>query len=264
MKVDVVILAGGDGAVIDPACRFKGLVTIAGKPMVEWVVDAMRDAELVAEVAVVVPSAEDLGVWADSVDKLVISDGSFLDNLLAGIRSFRSDRRVLLATGDVPALTGEAVDDFVSRSLTSGADFTYPLIRRADMLEQFPGSERTFIKLRDGEVTGGNMMVANPVLAEHCREVGQRLFDTRKNAVQMARVLGFRFAFKLVTGRLEVAEVEDKIRDLLGGSGAAVYTPYASIGADVDKPVDVVVTERVLYEGSARGRIVGTGAESNS
>jgi hypothetical protein len=28
---------------------------------------------------------------------------------------------------------------------------------------------------------------------------------------------------------------------------AAVYTTYASIGADVDKPLDVVVSERVLY-----------------
>lgn len=253
MKADVVILAGGDGAVIDPGCRFKGLVPIAGKPMVEWVVEAMRQAELVAEVAVVVPTAEDLGGWADTVDKLVISDGSFLDNVLAGVRAFRSERRVLVTTGDVPALTGAAVDDFVKRSLESGADFTYPLVIKQDMLEQFPGSERTFIKLKSGEVTGGNMMLVNPDLVEQSREVGQRLFETRKNAVQMARVLGFRFALKLVTGRLEVPEVEDKIHDLLGGRGAAVYTSYASIGADVDKPVDVVVAERVLYEGTARG-----------
>jgi len=246
VTIDAVILAGGDGAVIDPNSRFKGLLPIAGRPMVSWVVDALRDSESVVEIAVVVPSAEDLGAWADSVDKLVVSGGSFLDNTLAGVGAFRNDRPTLVTTGDIPALTPDAVDDFVSRSIATGADFTYPLIRKQDMLEQFPGSVRTFVKLVDGEVTGGNMMLVNPYLVEQNREIAQAMFDTRKSAFQMARLIGFRFAFKLAVGRLRVGEVEDKLAELLGGPSAAVYTPFASIGADVDKPIDVVVAERVL------------------
>lgn len=253
MKVDAVVLAGGDGAVIDPACRFKGLLPIAGRPMVAWVVDALRASDRVAEVAVVVPSAEDLGVWADAVDKLVVSDGSFFENVMAGVRAFRVDRPVLLTTGDIPALRAEAVDDFVDRSIERGVDFAYPLIRQADMDAQFPGSERTYIKLADGKVTGGNMMIVNPNLVDRNSTVGQRLFDTRKSALQMARVMGFRFVVKLALGRLQVVEVEDKIEELLGGTGAAIYTRHASIGADVDKPVDVVVTERVLYASGGKG-----------
>lgn len=254
MKVDVVVLAGGDGAVIDPACRFKGLLPIAGKPMVEWVAMAARGALSVAEVAVVVPTAEDLGAWVDTVDKLVVSNGSFIENVVAGVRAFRNDRPVLITTGDLPALTPEAIDDFVARSLETGADFTYPLVRKADVLEQFPGSERTFVRLADGSVTGGNMMLVNPALVERNADIGERLFETRKSAVQMARVIGFRFAWKLAIGRLEVHEVEAKIGELLGGSGAAINTSHASIGADVDKPHDVVVAERVLYQRST-GRI---------
>jgi GTP:adenosylcobinamide-phosphate guanylyltransferase len=253
VRVDAVVLAGGDGAIIDPTCRFKGLLPIAGRPMVAWVVDALREASEIAEIAVVVPTAEDLGVWADTVDKLVVSDGSILDNIIAGVSAFRSIKPVLLITGDIPALTPAAVDDFVSQSLDTGADFTYPLIRKPDMLAQFPGSERTFVKLQDGSVTGGNMMLANPNLVADARTVGQRLFDTRKSPLKMARVIGFRFVVKLATGRLVVREVEEKIGELLGGSGAAIYTSHASIGADVDKPADVVVAERVLYA-AATGR----------
>jgi len=248
MKVDVVVLAGGDGAVIDPTCRFKGLLPIAGKPMVEWVAAAARSAETVAEVAVVVPTAEDLGSWADTVDKLVVSDGSFIQNVMAGVRAFRNDRHVLITTGDLPALTAEAIDDYVRRSVASGADFTYPLVRRDDVLRQFPGSQRTFVRLKDGPVTGGNMMLVNPALVERNAEIGERLFETRKSALRMARVIGFRFAWKLAIGTLEVHEVEAKLGELLGGSGAAIYTSHASIGADVDKPADVVVAERVLYQ----------------
>jgi GTP:adenosylcobinamide-phosphate guanylyltransferase len=247
MKVDAVILAGGDGAVIDPAVRIKGLVPVAGKPMVEWVVDAMRTSESIAEVAVVVPTAENLGPWVDKVDKLVISNGSFIDNLIAGVDSFRNDRAVLVATGDVPALTSEAIDDYVLRSLQTAADFSYPLVARDEMERQFPGSKRTYIKLATGWITGGNMMLLSPSLVHRNREIGQRLFDTRKSPVKMARVIGVPFILKLVSGRLHPTDVERKMAELLGGSCAAVSTSHASIGADVDKPIDVIVAERVLF-----------------
>lgn len=247
MRVDAVILAGGDGAVIDPAISIKGLVPIASKPMVEWVVDAMRVCETVADIAVVVPTAENLGAWADKVDKLVVSNGSFIDNLIAGVDSFRNDRAVLVATGDLPALTPEALDDYVLRSLQAGADFSYPLVPREAMEEQFPGSQRTYIKLVNGSVTGGNMMVLAPSLVHKNKEIGQRLFDTRKSPVKMARVIGIGFIVKLLAGRLDPTDVANKMGELLGGSCSAIWTNHASIGADVDKPIDVIVAERVLF-----------------
>lgn len=247
MKVDAVVLAGGEGAIIDPAIAVKGLVPVAGKPMVEWVVDALKAADSIADISVVVPTAENLGPWADKVDKLVVSRRSFIDNLVAGVDAFRNDRHVLVTTGDVPALTPEAVDDFVTRSLEQGADVSYPLVRKEDMQRQFPGSERTFIRIEGGAVTGGNMMVLSPDVVYRNRDIGQRLFDTRKSPVRMAKVIGVGFILKLLTGRLKPSDVESKMEQLLGGHCVAVYTPHASIGADVDKPIDVVVAERVLY-----------------
>jgi len=248
VKVDAVVLAGGDGAVIDAAVRIKGLVPVAGKPMVEWVVDALRASELVGSVAVVVPTAENLGAWVDKTDKIVVSNGRFVDNAIAGVDSFRNDRCVLVTTGDLPALTAEAVDDFIVQSLERNADFSYPLVRKDDMLEQFPGSERTFVKIRGGQVTGGNMMVISPRLVKEAREIGQRFFDTRKSPLKMARVVGVPFIFKMAIGTLDPADVEAKLGELLGGTCSAIYTRFASIGADVDKPVDVIVSERVLFE----------------
>lgn len=246
--VDAVVLAGGDGAVIDPSVRIKGLVPVAGKPMVEWVVDALREADAVRGVAVVVPTAEGLGAWVDKVDKVVVSDRRFADNIFAGVDSFRTDRPTLVTTGDLPALTPQAIDDFVVRSLERGADFSYPLIRENDVLEQYPGSKRTFVRIEGGRVTGGNMAVLSPDLVARNRDIGQRLFETRKSPAAMARVLGMRFVLRLVTGRLRPADVEEKMEHLLGGRCVALYTTHASIGADVDKPLDLVVAERVLYE----------------
>lgn len=254
MVVDAVVLAGGDGEVIDPAARFKGLVPVAGKPMVERVVDALLAAETISEVAVVAPTAEDLGAWADKPHKLVVSDKPFIDNVLAGIDAFRAEKPVLVTTGDLPALTPEAIDDYVNRSLAAGADFSYPLVAEADMLAQFPGSKRTFLKIDGGNITGGNMMLLAPRLVANNRDLGQRLFETRKSPIKMAQVIGFRFIVKLLTGRLLTSDLERKMGELLGGRCAAIYTSHASIGADVDKPIDVVVAERVLYQ-REHGRI---------
>jgi len=247
VKVDAMVLAGGEGAIIDPTVAIKGLVPVAGKPMIEWVVDALRAAETIAEIAVVVPSAENLGAWADKVDRLVVSDASFIDNAIAGAEQFKNDRHVLGATGDLPALTPEAIDDFVRQSLAAGAEFSYPLVRAEDMEEQFPGSKRTYVKVAGGPVTGGNMCVLSADLLKRNRQIGQRLFDTRKSPLGMARVIGIPFIFKYLTGRLRVDDVERKMEELLAARCAAIYTSHACIGADVDKPIDVVVASRVLY-----------------
>lgn len=248
MKVDAVILSGGDGAVIDPSCRFKGLLEIAGKPMVEWVVDALRQAATIAEVAVVVPTAEDLGSWVDKVDKVVVSDREFMDNVLAGVASFRADRYVLVATGDLPMLDGAAIDRFVEDALERHVDFSYPLVPKSVMTEAYPTGERTYFKIKSGEYTGGNIVLVAPSAAERNREVGQRLFEVRKSALATVRMLGMRFSVKFLLGRLAAEEVEAKMQQLIGATGAAVIVHEPSIGMDVDKPADVALVEPLLRE----------------
>jgi hypothetical protein len=178
----------------------------------------------------------------------VVSDASFIDNAIAGLSIFDGDRHVFAATGDLPALTADDIDDYVAQSLESGAEFSYPLVRASDMEAQFPGSKRTYVKVDGGLVTGGNVMVLSPGLVQRNREIGQQLFETRKSPIAMARVIGLPFVFKYATGQLRVDDVERKMEQLLGAKCAAIYTAHASIGADVDKPIDVVVAERVLHE----------------
>ncbi len=255
VKVDAVVLAGGAGEVIDPTVHIKGLVPIMGRPMIEWVVDALRASSSIGEIAVVVPTSEDLGEWTAKVDHIVVSPNDFIDNAIAGASVFGNERHVLGATGDLPALTPAAIDDYVRRSLEAGAEFSYPLVRAEDMEAQFPGAQRTYVKVAGGPVTGGNMVLMSADLLRRNRDIGQRLFETRKSPVAMARVIGIPFIFKYITGRLRVDDVEAKMAQLLGAKCAAIYTTHASIGADVDKPIDVVVAERVLYARSS-GTIV--------
>lgn len=260
MRVGAVVLAGGDGVGADAAARFKGLTPVAGRPMVEWVVEALKACETVSEIAVVVPDRSDMGAWSALVDHMVVSDTSFIDNVIAGLSVFGAQDPVLVVTGDVPAITAGGIDDWVARSLESRAALTYPLVSAHDMEAQFPGSARSYIKVDGRQVTGGNMMLLSPELVINRRDLGERLFQARKSPVALARVLGGGFVLKYATGRLRASDVERTMGELIGATCAALETRDASVGADVDKTADVVVVERVLYSRTS-GRNCGSRSE---
>jgi len=244
--VDAVILAGGSAEALDPACPAKGLFPVSGRPLVAWVADALRQAKSIRRIVAVVPSDECRGPWTELVDEVVICDGSFSENLGAGVHALSGDLMLAAATGDIPALTPEAVDDLVAQTLARKVALSYPLISRADMSEQFPGSQRTYFKLKAGRFTGGNIMVGDPRLYETFKNLTQQLYDTRKNPLAMVKMIGLKFVVKLALGRLEPRDVEMKLGQLIDAPCAAVYTRSASIGADVDKLADVAPVEQVL------------------
>lgn len=248
-KVDALVLGGGSSESIDGSSRPKGLIEILEKPMIEWVVDALKAAEHVDRVAVVFP---DLSLLPEPVkekaDILVESNKNFSDNLLAGTAALNSAHKILSVTGDIPALTGEAVDDLVKRVADFNADFAYAVIAEEDIETQFPGSVRTFLELKSGKITGGNIAVLTPGIFESMRENIQVFFDARKSPIQTAKLLGPSFMARFALGQLSLSDIEKKMNKLLGAECRAILTPYASIGADVDKAVDKEVIERVLSE----------------
>lgn len=246
MGINAVILAGGDGGVIDAGARQKGAVPVAGRPMVDWVIRTLSGCPSVDRVAVVIPDASEIDAAVFSTVSVVESDARFIDNVFAGVRSFGEDRPTLVVTADIPALTVSAIEDFVAAALAAGADFAYPLIREEDMLEQFPGSVRTFVRIVGDRVTGGNVALLSPDLVARNQDLGQRLFDTRKNPLAMARVVGPSFVLRMAFGLLRPQDVERRMEGLVGGRCVAVVTPHACLGADIDKPVDREVIEALL------------------
>lgn len=246
---DAVVLAGGDGTPVDASSPIKGLVPVLGRPMVEWVVDALRAAGTVRRIVVVLPTDQGLNGLAEKVDAIVVSDGRFIDNALAGFSALDGDLHAVWATGDIPAITPAAIDEIVTRTINAGADFSYPLISEAAMTEQFPGSVRTYFKIAAGTYTGGNVVVTPPTLDPAAlSDLFQQFFDARKSPVKTLKIVGAGFAAKLALGKLDTADIERKLSGLFGAPCAAIYDPHPSVGADVDKPIDRVVVEQVLRQ----------------
>ena len=252
MKVDAVVLAGGDGAVIDPTVQHQGArARSPASPMVEWVVDALRAAETIAEIAVVVPTgrgprrvgrqgrpARRLGRRASSTTRSPASR-AFQER---PPRARRDGRPSGADAGGHRRLSSRGRWRRVPSSPTrSCAPRTW---RRSSPARSAPTSRSP-----GGAVTGGNMMVMSP---------GPRRAQPRDRPAALRHAQDRRWRWRASSGsrsssstsRAGFASTTSSARWSSSSAAkcAAIYTSHASIGADVDKPIDVVVAERVLYQ----------------
>ncbi|RKD30916.1 nucleotidyltransferase family protein [Thermohalobacter berrensis] len=242
--VNCVILAGKTEKMLRGK-KSKGIVDINGKPMVSYVIQALKDSGVVDRIVLV----GDKTVYSSLNSKIenVINDkGSMIDNVKAGVNYFKDDPYVLITTCDIPLLTGTAVREFVIESLKSEVDLCYPVIKKKVCKEKYPNAKRTYVKLKEGHFTGGNMMIINPLILDKCIEIAEEIIQFRKNPLKMSKVLGLGLLIKLITGRLSIGNVEKRVENILGLKPKAIITQYAEIGNDVDKPEDLEMAKKYL------------------
>jgi len=242
---DAIVLAGGDGTSVDPAQPIKGLLEIGGRPMVEWVVDALRQAKTVDRIFVVIARVPAIAPWASHVT-VIEHAGTLLENCEKAFEYVDDSNPLIWVSADIPALSAEAVDDFTERTEKRRAEFSYPLILEDDMNKQFPGSARTYLKLKEGRVTGGNLMTTTQRAAKIIQPIIGEYMDARKDPVKTAKLLGPQIATKYALGALSIRDAEDRINKLFHINAAGIITPFAEIGADVDKPADKRIMEQAL------------------
>ncbi len=241
--MDAVVLAGGKAGPEDPLYPYiqdksKALVEIAGKPMAQWVLDALSEASSIDHV-LVVGLDQDCGLTCAKPLHFLSDQGHMLDNIKAGLHH-NSERnpsaiRVLLASCDIPAITPEIVDWRVQGSLEYESDIDYAVVDRKTMEARFPGANRSYIKLKDYELCGGDLNVIHVSLIEK-EQLWTRLIAARKNALKQAALLGIDLLLLLLMGRLSLKDAERRVSERIGVKGRACLSPYAEVAMDVDKP----------------------------
>lgn len=240
--MDAIILAGGIPTSEDPLYnssngKSKALIDIAGKPMTQWVLDALDGADSVERVVIVGLSAEDNLHSTKTVDYLP-ENGGMLANLTAGVERLQSlnpsIRQVLLLSCDIPTITSEMIEWRV-QGTDPDSDLEYSVIERETMEARFPGANRSYVRLQDVDVCGGDMNVIHTRLVEDTT-FWERMVAARKNPLRQAALLGFDVLFLMLTRRITIDGAVKRVSRRLGLKGRAVVSPYAEIGMDVDKP----------------------------
>ncbi len=241
--MEAILLAGGIPSPDEPLYpesqgKSKALIDIAGKPMAQWVLDAISPVKRISRVTIigVEPSS---GLASEQPLTFLPDGGGLLQNVLQGVEHIRSTSpgttHVLLSSTDIPTITPEIIEWRLAIAMAEKADLDYVVVERATMENRFPDSARSFVRLRDIEVCGGDLNVINLNLAERT-ELWDRLIAARKSARRQASLVGYDLLLGLLTRRLTLKQAEQKISRRLGINGRAVISPYAELAMDVDKP----------------------------
>lgn len=218
--------------------------------MANWALDALAAAEMVSDIYVVGLSAQILG---RSDVRFIEPGDSFIDNLQRGLSAATEDL-VLVATADIPFLTAEAVDDFARQAFNSGREFCYSIAPVPLTLERYPHLRRTSAKLKDGEFTGGNLVLLSKAMVQRNADLISHIFEKRKNPIALARVLGFGFMLRLVfaSRSISVDALAKHAESIINGTIAVIVTQYPEIATDIDKEEDFEIARR-MFEHDARG-----------
>lgn len=233
MRVDALVLAGGDpDPALPPGLPNKAFLPIAGIPMVERVVRALRAVPSVQRVAAVGPGA--LASLRIPVDLVIPERGGLLENVRTGLGALGPDGWALVVAADLPLLTAEAVVDFLASCEGIEADLFYPIVPQEVVEARVPGLRKTFVRVAEGTFAGGGLVLLNPQVLDRAWTLAETAVAARKNPARLATLFGPAYVVKFALGRLRIAELEDRVRELAGLRGKAVRSQFAELAVDID------------------------------
>lgn len=251
----VVLAASGadDPLVRQAGVPSKALFPLGDRPLVSYLLEALREAEGVGRIVYVGPSAPSL----EPLHDLVVPGGARLvDSLAAGLghAAATGGRKLLLCASDIPWVTGPMIDRFLGRAPADAA-LVYPVVPLAAAARDFPDQRRTYVRLVEGRVTGGNLMLLDASLVPRLMPLVDRVYRARKNPFALAAVVGWRTLIALILGRASLHGLEARVGQILGARATALVTDDAALAADVDELAHLPSTFSPDLSAGARGGV---------
>ena len=246
-KVKAVILAGDSyKGELGPDIKNKSFIEIGGKWIVEYVVDALRDSNKIDGISIAGPADKLRERLEGKVDYFIQEDNDLLGNLQKGLSPFTDQDFILVVTSDIPMINGKVVADFIERCFDEPADLCYPIVDKRLNDKLYPGFTRTYVKLKEGTFTGGNILGLNPKIIKSCEGFARAVIDNRKKPWELGKLLGTKFLLLLAMGKLSISQLEQRFFELLGIKARAIISPYPELANDIDKPEDIKLVKHYL------------------
>lgn len=251
--MDAIVLAGGKST-DDPLSaltggELKSMLTIAGKPMVQWVLDAISASKSID--TVVLMGIEDATMLKCSKPLITLPDeGSLIGNIQRGSQKLDevhpNETHVVSFSADIPAITPGIIDHLVSIYQKAEYDIYYGVVDRIVMEKRYPGSKRTYIKVKKDEICGGDLNSFSKKAVLKPDALWKELVKARKNPLKQAAMIGIDSLLLLVLGILDLDQMAVRVCKRMGITGKAVRVPFAEVGMDVDKPFQFEMVEADL------------------
>ena len=226
---------------------YEAGIPINNRPMVEYILKVLEEMEEVEKVlAVIHPGIITPEGWAKV--QILPPGERMIDSLIGAVQQVRPADYVLVDASDIPFITKEAIRDFLARCRQRPAEVYYPFVPKQVVRAKYPATKRTYVRLKEATVTGGNIFLVRPQILLAYRDRIEQAIALRKQPIKLCRLLGLKFLLKFFTGQLRVAEIEARVEEILQVRGAGILSMYPEIGVDVDKPSDLLLARAILEQ----------------
>lgn len=244
--MNVIILAGESKDDIKYFGKGKALISFNNKPLIQYVIDELHNSTIVDYILVVGNKDALTPVIGNKVDKIVNQENDMLDNLMKGISYFKNDEKLIVITCDIPLITAKAIEHFITEASKTNVDISYPIIERLVCEGKYPEAKRTYASLKDGDFTGGNIIMINPYKIQALEKNIRTLIKYRKNPIKMIRALGPGLVLKMISKQLDTKQLEAYIKERFNIECRAIITPYPEVGSDIDHIEDIKILEKYI------------------
>lgn len=248
--MNAIILAGapnkGQLRQISPA-QYEAEIEIAGRPMLDYVVLALERVQSIKRIVIVGYESMLSNNKLDGKRLIFVKPGpSVINSLEHGFSVLTPGEPVLILTSDIPLITKEALEDFLDRCQGQAGEIFYSFVPKMINDQKYPGVQRTYVRLKEGTFTGGNLVLLSPEIIGEKLTTLTKAVALRKKPLKLCRMLGWGYLFKLLLGILTIKEIEDRVAEVLGVKVVGIVSPYPEVGIDVDKPSDLKLAREVL------------------
>ena len=242
--MDAIVTAGGIPQPEDPLYSYsngdsKALIDIAGKPMIQWVLDALSETQQVENVIIIGLSPKS-GVTCKKPLHFISNQGRMLSNIVAGVNKSlelnKKNKYVVIVSSDIPAVKPEMIDWLITTSMETKDDLYYGVCPKEVMETRYPDSRRTYTKLKDLELCGADVHVSHVSMATEHLDMWESLIGNRKSPLRQARIIGLGTFFRVLTKSITLDELVTTVTSRIGIKGRAIRFPWAEPCMDVDKP----------------------------
>jgi GTP:adenosylcobinamide-phosphate guanylyltransferase len=247
-----VILAAGRGP-DDPMAKAFGVahkctLPIAGKPMLQWVLEALRESSVARPFVISIDDSRAMPM-ADDAETLP-SASSAPASAIKAIQHIGSFP-VLITTGDHPLLTPAMISHLQNESESSGADVLVGLATAETIQATYPETRRTYFNLGGTRVSGCNLFAIRTAAGLKMLERWQELEKNRKKPWKLVSAFGLKPIILFALGQLTLQRAFAHVSQKLGIKVEPVLMPFAEAAIDVDKPSDHALAESILIKRSA-------------
>ncbi|MCS7223779.1 MAG: NTP transferase domain-containing protein [Armatimonadetes bacterium] len=249
-RVKALILAGGVSWTGDPVA----LLRLGNRTLLQITTDALTQLSFLTTIGVVGP--KEVLDQAPPTFVKVAAAKSLWDNVFLGCRALdlSRDEWVLLCAVDMPFVTAQALERFFALARERSADLTY-LAVPLDSVKRLLGNDqvhRTFARLKEGILTGGNVFLLRGRCLTALDLVAQKALNSRKSLWRLALLAGPQLILKFVTGQLSVKDLEKRAENILRHSCYGVVADLPEIAFDIDKPADYELARKIVNQKNFR------------